>query len=75
MPVDSFFFFFQMQNEYLATITVCCFQLQCSDKVDLHGSLSLIYIEQTPGERLPIAQIHVLKHDNALLRKEARGRD
>lgn len=64
-----------MQNEYLATITVCCFQLQCSDKVDLHGSLSLIYIEQTTGKRLPIAQIHVLKHDNALLRKEARGRD
>ena len=62
-----------MQNEYLATITVC-FQLQCSDKVDLHGSLSLINIEQTPGEGLPIAQVHVLKHDNALLRKEARGR-
>lgn len=43
--------------------------------VDLHGSLSLINIEQTPGKRLPIAQIHVLKHDDALLIKEARGRD
>lgn len=70
-----FFFFSKMQNEYLATITVCCFQLQCSDKVDLHGGLSLINTEQTPGKRLPIAQIHGLKHDDALLRKEARGRD
>lgn len=64
-----------MQNEYLATITGCCFQLQCSDKVDLHGGLPLINTEQTPGKRLPIAQIHGLKHDDALLRKEARGRD
>lgn len=75
-PFDkSLKLFFKMQNEYLATITVCCFQLQCSDKVDLHGGLSLINTEQTSGKRLPIAQIHGLKHDDALLRKEARGRD
>lgn len=36
---------------------------------------SLINTEQTPGKRLPKTQIHVLKHDNALLRKEAQGRD
>lgn len=27
-----------------ATITACCFLLQCSDKVDLHGSLLFFYL-------------------------------